>query len=377
MRRLLLALLAALIFAVPAAAASPAAQCGPSLPTSPVFLGEGTPNAIDAAINAPSRGTVRTKVLFVDFPDAPGSTTGPADAASAWLSLGARWLSRSSYGRLSLELDPELRWFRMPRPSTDYGIGGGTTYEQHRVYIADAFAAADATVDFSRADLVYVVPPPAVAIPTSPTFRGLRGTFVLDGRDVSSVVTFGRDAYMVGRTVMVHETGHVLGLPDLYAFGGDAHRFVGTWDLMGNIFQPTDFMAWHRLKLGWLDAAQFVCARPVGVTQTVLTPLGRAGGRKAVFVRTGTNSAILVENRRRLGNDTGICDAGLLVYTVNATVATGTGPVRVLGGRPGGCGYGPRSDAPLRPGQRLTVGRTTVIALPASGSNAGVRIVRR
>lgn len=352
------------------------ATCAPRLAASPQWLSEGPANPTDVALNVPSRGTVRAAALFVDFPDAPG-TTDPETITSTWLAGGAAWLRTSSYGRLNVTLDPHRQWLRMPRASSTYGFPA-VSYDLHRVYIADALALADPVVDFSQTDFVYIVAPPAAAIPQSPTFRGLLGEFVRDGRDIGRVVTFGRDGHTVGRFTVAHETGHLLGLPDLYAHAATGqHRYVGSWDLMGNIFDPTDYLAWHRLKLGWLDASQFTCARGTGVTTAMLTPLNRAGGRKAIFVRTGPYTALVAENRQRTGNDRRICDTGLLVYRVDSRIATGKGPIQVLGGRTGGCGFGDRSDAPLAVGQRLVVGRTTFAVTAASRSTLAVRVTRR
>ncbi len=348
------------------------AACMPAVEATPVYLSEGPANATDRSINLPAQGSLRGVVLFVDFSDAPG-TLAPADQITSWMQAGLAWLRVSSYRKLKITLDPVLQWWRMPQPSTSYGFPG-ISYAAHRNYIADVLALADATVDFSRADFIYIVSAPKAAIPGSPTFRGLPGTFVLDGRDVSRVITFGNDAYTYGKTALVHETGHLLGFPDLYAFTGKAHRFVGIWDLMGNIFQPTDFNAWHRLKVGWLQPNQFVCAREGGRTRAVLTPLARPRGKKAVFVRTGPYTALVVENRQKLANDKNICATGLVVYTVDARTDTGHGPVKVRGGTMAGCGYGPRSDAVLQPGERLKVGGRTVEALPGAGLDLTVRV---
>lgn len=352
-----------------------AASCSPGLVPVDLYLSEGPPNETDRRVSLRSTGTVRAAVLFVDFPDAPGAGADPGTAVMPAMQAGVRWLAVGSYGRFRVALEPTRRWLRMPRPSTSYGFPG-VSYDLHRAYIADVLAVADPVVDLSRADLLYVVPARGAAIPQSPTFRGLPGAVVADGRDLSRVVTFGQDLYTYGRTVVPHETGHLLGLPDLYAFAGDAHRFVGSWDLMGNIFEPTDYLAWHRLKLGWLDPSQFACATAPGTTRTTLTALGSRGGRKAVFVPTGPTTAVLVENRQRAGNDARICKPGLLVTAIDARVPTGTGPVTVAGGTTAGCGSGPRTDATLRAGESVRIAGVTVSARPGRGTSL-VAVVTR
>jgi M6 family metalloprotease-like protein len=359
---------------VAALAASPA-PCASLAPTD-AYLSEGPTSANDAARNIRSRGTFRAAVIFVDFSDAPGSED-PARIVSDWIKPGITWLRTSSYGRFRILPQAASAWVRMPHPAASYGYA--STYDTHHQYIADAIAAADPTFDFSQTDIVFVVAAKTnrTVISNSPTFRAVSGELAADGRQLGPAVTFGFDAYSYGRTILPHETGHLLGLPDLYAFTGtDIHRFVGSWDLMGDVFDPTDLTAWHRLKLGWLDAGQVVCPPRRGKRTVVLTPLGTQGGTKAVFVRTGLMTGLLVENRQPVANDRAICDRGALVYTVDSAIGSGEGPIKVVGGA-GGCGHGPRSDAPLHLGQSVSVGGVRVTVVGAHRSNIRVQVASR
>jgi len=360
----------------PAAARPPACA---SLAKTDAYLSEGRASTSDAEANIRPRlpGTLRAAVIFVDFSDAPASGT-PSEIVASWMQPGVEWLRVSSYGRLTVTLRPATAWVRMPKPAASYGLDDVVEPDEHQAYVADAIAAADPTYDFSRTDMVYVVAAKTDSLPNSPTFRGVPGTFTADGRQLGPAVTFGRDAYTYGRTILPHETGHLFGLPDLYAFkGDDIHRFVGTWDLMGNVFMASDLTAWHRLKVGWLDPAQLVCV-PNGRTITVqLRPLGAAGGTKAVFARTGPGTGVLVENRQRVGNDVSICDQGALVYTVDSSVESGAGPIRVAGGSTAGCGFGPRSDAPIHTGQGGKVTGVRVAVVGTRGADVIVRVTGR
>ena len=354
----------------PAPKPVPPAQpaCAPSLGATGAYLSEGPASSADAAANVAAKGTIRATVLFVDFSDGAG-TDSPESIVGNWMAPGVAWLANASYGRASVQLNPVLRWIRMPRSADSYGYARGLTFETHRAYVGDAIAAADPSVDFSQTDILYIVAARTGTIGFSPTFRGSAGTFVADGRRLGPTVTFGLDAYNYGRTILPHETDHLFGLPDLYAFAG-GHPFVGTWDYMGNVFQPTDLFAWQRLKLGWLDAGQFTCADSGKATDAVLAPLASPGGMKAVFAKTGTTTAVVVENRQPVANDASICDAGALVYTVDSAIASGQGPIVVAGGdvSGNGCGYGNRSDAPLHVGESLTVvGGVTVAVTGGSG----------
>jgi hypothetical protein len=95
-----------------------------------------------------------------------------------------------------------------------------------------------------------------------------------------------------------------------------------------------------------------------------------------VFVRTGLTTGLLVENRQPVANDRAICDRGALVYTVDSAIGSGEGPIKVVGGA-GGCGHGPRSDAPLHLGQSVSVGGVRVTVVGAHRSNIRVQVASR
>jgi hypothetical protein len=130
---------------------------------------------------------------------------------------------------------------------------------------------------------------------------------------------------------MAHETAHQFGLPDLYASlpGVPVFGFVGWWDTMSAHAPGQHFFAWHKQKLGWLLPSEMVCFENGGL-EAVITPLESAGGLKAVAIRTSPTRVIVAEVRRRIGKDARLGDEGVLVYSVDGTIATGNGPIRIL-----------------------------------------------
>jgi M6 family metalloprotease-like protein len=342
MRHLFAILAAALLVTTATPAAAEVSDVtGPcALVNTGVHLSEGPTNWANVVRPV---GRVSAVTIFVDFPDAPATEPTATDYANL-MPGGAQWFSASSYGRLTLEVTPVHRWFRMPQPSTAYGFARGLSFAAHRAYIADAVRAADAAVDFRGYQLLYVIPNRAAsAISFSPTMLAPAGRGVAaDGREFRQAVTFGQDMWRWGFKVLNHESGHTFGLPDLYAFAG-GHPFVGGWDLMGLISGPApDYLAWHKWKLGWLDDAQVRCLPAPGRTDVTLSPLGTTGGVKAVVVRTGTTTAYVAEVRARTGLDAATCAGGVLVYRVDSAVASGSGPVQVIDARPAStvCGNG-------------------------------------
>jgi hypothetical protein len=136
--------------------------------------------------------------------------------------------------------------------------------------------------------------------------------------------------------VLAHETGHLFGLPDLYAFdSGGTHRHVGGWDLMGTLSgSAPDLFAWEKWKLGWISDAQVACVVEPGTQRIRLIAIERGDGMKLVVVPTGPTAAYVIESRRAIGNDANACSTGVLIYRVDSTVPTGFGPVRVVDATP-------------------------------------------
>lgn len=289
-------------------------------------------------------GTVRALMVFVDFPDAPGEE----DLAQRFASYApaSRWFHETSYGRLDLRLTPLLKWARMPQESTDYGMERGFGLETQQNYIRDALTAVkrvEPTIDLGAYAMVHImatlrateISPEATAAYTG----GAPGISV-DGARVAAAITYFGDDPDLKYRVVAHETAHLFGLPDLYPDQGAANgHYVGEFDLMGELTgrQP-DFFAWHKRKLGWLDPGQVACLAAPGTIRQRLTPIERPGGVKLAVVRSSPTRATVVEVRARDGADADACRTGVVAYTVDSTVPTGEGPIRLLGERTTACG---------------------------------------
>ena len=311
----------------------------------------------------PSSGVLQAYMVFVDFEDAPASEN-VTDLFDIFVSAASDWCGNASFGRLDLRVAADLsRFYRMPRNSTTYIYRRGMGYENHRKYVQDALDAVGESVEFAGTDLLYIVPTrEAAAISYSPTF--MPPIEAHDGTLIKKTVTFGQDAHSYGFKVMNHETGHTMGLPDLYSYEPRTRAgiYVGGYDLMAQIegISP-DFLTWHKWRLGWIDDDQIMCFGPAAQRSNarkgwrlVLTPVEQAKGLKALVVKHNATLALVAENRsgRNLNNDT--CGTGVLIYTVSTTTESGHGPIRVQDSTPdsGGCARDELNDALFVPGHR-------------------------
>ena len=333
-----------------------------------------------------TRGRVRAVVIAIDFPDAPASQDAAALAAATVASLGR--FEEYSYGRLSVSAQTLPGWRRMSQPASSYASlsDGGPGA---RTLLSEATGLVDAEVDFAAVEFVFVLAPGLAPYQRAgnPAWSVFPGHgFTRDGNEIRHATTLMRvftQAYQdVGATAN-HELGHSLGLPEAYRQTPTGTRFdlVGMWDLMS---QPNQhhFLAWHKYRLGWLNAAQVTCLDSPRQAQVTLAPLETAGGMKAVVVRTTPTQAFVVEARRKLGLDANLCKEGVLVYTVDSQVDNGGGPIVVQ--RAAEDVPGPERDrcdtlynAPFQPGQVFEDGNVKVSVLGAAGDGYAVEVTRK
>ncbi len=286
-------------------------------------------------------GTKRAAMLFVEFPNALASANAAPYNTTAgyfdFLSPSMTWLRNSSYGRFDLQITPVEKFYRLPLNDSAYGIARDMPLASQAAYIREVVKLADADVDFSAYDFIFIVPTRNSRVALSPAFvDGTRSLVPADGGHVSHGVTFGMDMWSWGYKILVHEVIHTFGIPDLYLEPGDTHAAVRGWDLMGDIGgRGPELFAWNKLKLGWVTDSQVDCVTAPGTTEHTLTALETAGGTKAVVVRTGQNTAYAIESRRRLGDDAQACSTGPLTYSINSPLRSGQGPIRIIDPSPG------------------------------------------
>lgn len=310
-------------------ASSPDFPVQPCQPEEAAFTGVGLgfPRSAD---RLRAVGTIEVVVLFADFPDAPASQT-PDEILSILQPTAPDFFRDVSGGRMELVLRAHPVWLRMSQDSTAYGQAI-REFAGHRDWLQEAVDLADEDVDFTGAELVLLMATPSADKvgygPTWMGYSGQGGVLKADGMEITNGITSGADLLHWGGIWLNHEMGHSMSLVDLYRYGGDG-GFTRPFSLMDLISsEAPEFFAYERWFLGWLDDAQVVC---LPQSQSVeLSAVEVEGGSKAVMVPLGETKILVVESRRALGWDAALDREGAVVYTVDTSIASGSGTIQVL-----------------------------------------------
>ena len=280
-------------------------------------------------------GEVKAVMVFVEFPDVRHDRT-VEEAYSIVTGDAKDWYRIESYGRLRFEVTPHGDWQMMPKKTTAYSDIQSDA-NSHRGYISTALSLfPSGSIDYDDYDIAYVVAAKTPEVPkvlyNSPTLSAGIDVPTNNGT-VRHAVTFGRDSYERGYHVLLHETGHLFGLPDLYLFNSnDWLQPVGAWDIMCDLDLGQHFLGWHKYKFGWLDESQLFYLKS-GEVSLPLAPFESAEGVKMILLPSESESRVyVVEIAQPLGANQEYRDKGILVYTVDAAVETGKRPVSVVSG---------------------------------------------
>jgi M6 family metalloprotease-like protein len=239
------------------------------------------------------------------------------------------YYDRASYGLLDLSNGSTLGWYqtaynRPAAPATKAGWGAA-----RRALISEALNTFDATHDFSQYDnngdgvidyfIVYWTGPTgdwATYWWAWNTYYG-DNTYTLDGVSLNNY-SWQPETDFPATTL--HETGHSLGLPDLYEYGGATlHGGVGNFDIMdGNVADLNCFWKW---MLDWYTPTV------VDASRQRLT-LNDTESQDCVLIWPGVSTDdlfsefFIVQNRQTTGNDEDVWFSpdGLPIWHIDATL---------------------------------------------------------
>jgi M6 family metalloprotease-like protein len=329
-----------------------------------------------AAVNGPQQ----TIVISVQFPDKVNNTS-PTQILTMLSNLN-NYYNEDSYGTVSFQTGmtpaPTSTWYTLPNAMTYYGAD---TVSSDNQLVSDSLQAAyNAGVNLASYKFAIVVHSGNDEAMTHVTAD--IHSFTIPGYvfNPAPLISYKISTSVVAESdptgVFCHESGHLLGLPDLYDLTGQidpSNNFLGYWEIMalgewnpntGNPLQPkpgtypSHHSIWSKIQLGFVPSSRVAVVQPGQSANITLKNLeSPTTGNQSVKIpiaanQDGSLTYYLVDMRAKLGTydqylpfPSDYPGAGILIYKVNESIAAGHGSVRLIDAHPGG----DLSDAPFGP----------------------------
>ena len=282
------------------------------------------------------RDVYNLAVVLVQSPDQKHNDKIPREAWEQALFSDGRYIDKSvtgqtvygsvkdyyreqSYGKFRVE-GKVFDWIEVSKPRNDYTTG--VNAQNKGIFLGEALdklverEGKGALTDFDG--VFYVYAGERVRTNRGGLFWPHRANFNHDRRRVQYFICPEGGNNISDISVICHEFGHMLGLPDLYARPENpGSEGMSIWCAMSNQApngRPQHFSAWCKEQLGWL---QPTVIDPAVKQKLILDPV-ESGSRQCykILLRSDGGEYLLLENRRKLGFDASLPSEGLLIWRV-------------------------------------------------------------
>ena len=284
----------------------------------------------------PNKGTLNFKVLFAK---SSGSTVANEKSAEDLYKKLQPEIVSSFYNQVSngsvqkIQFEPYYSWIEFDKLESLKDAAGDEiklVESERRTFVSKTLETVESQIDFSNSDGVMII-----LDPNSSYLRlgyAMTDEFTVDGKKISNVVMLGRAYVQVGLRspyLVIHELGHLFGLPDLYSFQ-DSTDTVDYFSVMNKAaVGGIGYFGWEKYILGWLDDPQIICHK-AGEVVGNLVPLTKTNGLKMIAIPISSSQVLVVENRTKEGIDKMIPNPGIIAYVVDSSIEGGKNPIKLL-----------------------------------------------
>ncbi len=313
--------------------------------------------------------TIRATTFYVDFPDYPGSETFPETPVDSLQAFYDRWAG----GKIHFEPTVyEKTWKRhasaAPEPN-GIKVPNGSKIQK-------TFMDQSPDFDFSQYNVTHTI------YPKVPDYERANvnnyGKFA-DRNKLAPNISLGNRVHDDPNyhKTMIHEYGHIFGLPDLYYEDDDGvgpeivnTQATGSWSLMADAFGSKNLLLWELFYLGWLpeDRMNFI-KKDVWEGEVLQHETG-----------SGTWLLIIPADPLAVYHVSFYCievpqkpnpenTEGVLVYFVDTKKKTSLLPVEVMKKR-----LSETWEAPLQPGEELSLDQMPFSVKVLSKTDQGYRV---
>ena len=291
----------------------------------------------------PNKGTLNFKVLFAK---SSGSTVANEKSAEDLYKKLQPEIVSSFYNQVSngsvqkIQFEPYYSWIEFDKLESLKDAAGDEiklVESEWRTFVSKTLETVESQIDFTNTDGVMII-----LDPNSSYLRlgyAMTDEFTVDGKKISNVVMLGRAYVQVGLRspyLVIHELGHLFGLPDLYSYidafrtNQDSTDTVAYFSVMNKAaVGGIGYFGWEKYILGWLDDPQIICHK-AGEVAGNLVPLSKKSGLKMIAIPISSSEVLVVENRTKEGIDKMIPNPGIIAYVVNSSIESGKNPIKVL-----------------------------------------------
>lgn len=275
----------------------------------------------------PANRNLRVLILPVSFSDFKFDK-GSFDLVNIAYQKVVKLYSSMSYGRVTVApfFAPKENWVEFGSSLGESGIKDQRLRDDVIRKILAQYVAEHSISEFDVIDLVTKNDSPMYDLQINLAMEA--GTYRY-GTFLPVAATF--NAGIVGRfRTHAHELAHAwLGLEDLYSFE-TLEKYLGGWDLLDGAGGVTELSSWSRWLVDWIPDSQVRCVTSQKETTHFVSVLSaNVPQSKMIVSRISDSSALVVEVRGPTEFD--LCEQTVLVYVVDTSFWSGSGPLRLRG----------------------------------------------
>ncbi len=308
---------------------SPAEMCKTKLPKEPGWEYEnfGFPRSADLL---PSTGELSLLIINVDFADQRSSST-PTENAQPYSELFEKYWLQVSRGKLKVKVETFDQWISLPKRAFEYA--GRPPHRDIDKYAQEALNVADPFIDFSKHQIVAIIPPADIRnfLTNGPVLAsGKFDKYKTNEGPVYNLTVGPEPRYPMGGVKwlwLAHEFGHMIGLSHPHNYVGNDVTKMSIFSLMDAGFVAPGLYGWERWRMNWINQEEIRCIADANSNLKSiykLLPLGSPAGTQLIVLKLNEYEALVIENRRKNEFDNLPRNyEGVLVYHVNSSVYDG------------------------------------------------------
>ena len=292
----------------------------------------------------PSSGALRIGVIYLDFADYRWQRSESTYELTEFLIEPLQaYYDAMSGNRVQFEWTVFEEIISLPGNAEDYDITRGSY--GLKIDLKDKVGQeVERRLNLNEWDvLIYAINPdvPEALADVSPT------SFVAGPNESYQyhMALIGMDTRRNGAVNIIHEFGHMFGLPDLYknvcvnnegCQNGTIDwrlqfQYAGAWSLMSQADHPNnELMGWERFVIGWIEDEYVHCIQSKEEHLIHLNPINSEGlGTKLISINLSEDKNIIIEMKERAPYCQ-MCQQGVLVYTVETMIDQQDGYVKTI-----------------------------------------------